>query len=92
MYSKLVLPPQSALPLSSILFRGGKSVHPQCPPRLDLQILKVFQWSRAPISSNKVHVLQAVRRARLEHALRGRRSVGLSFQFISLCEMNIYLQ
>lgn len=49
---------QSALPLSSILFRGGKHVHPQCPPRLDLQFLKTYNWSRAPMHSNKVHVLK----------------------------------
>ncbi len=49
---------QSALPLSAVLFRGGKHVIPQCPPRLDLQYLSPFQWSRVPISSNKVHTLK----------------------------------
>lgn len=49
---------QLALPLSSILFRGGKHIQPQCPPRLDFQILKTYQWSRCPMTSNKVHVLK----------------------------------
>jgi len=49
---------QSALPLSAVLFRGGKHVQPQCPPRLDLQVVKMHQWSRAPMNSNKVHVLK----------------------------------
>jgi ryanodine receptor 2 len=49
---------KSALPLSSILFRGGKHIQPQCPPRLDLQIIKPYQWSRAPMIPNMVHVLK----------------------------------
>ena len=47
-----------ALPLSSILFRGGKHLQPQCPPRLDLQVLETDQWSRVPVSSSKVHTLK----------------------------------
>lgn len=49
---------QTALPLSAILFRGGKHVQPQCPPRLDVQCLNSCSWSRVPISSLGVHTLK----------------------------------
>uniref|UniRef100_X1Z8I7 Ryanodine receptor n=1 Tax=Capitella teleta TaxID=283909 RepID=X1Z8I7_CAPTE len=47
-----------ALPLSAVLFRGGKHVVPQCPPRLDLEILRPFTWARTPMMSCKVHTLK----------------------------------
>ena len=49
---------QTALPLSAVLFRGGKHIQPQCPPRLDVQLLNPVCWSRVPMSSVKVHTLK----------------------------------
>ena len=45
---------QSSLPLSATLFRSGKHVVSQCPPRLDVQISKPCHWSRVPMMSTKV--------------------------------------
>lgn len=40
------------------MFRGGKHVIPQCPRRLDVQILQPFHWSRVPNAGTKVHTLK----------------------------------
>lgn len=37
------------------MFRGGKQTEPQCPSRLDVQVLTPTTWSRAPNHSVKVH-------------------------------------
>ncbi|CAH1792824.1 unnamed protein product, partial [Owenia fusiformis] len=49
---------KDTLPLSSVLFRGTKYALPQCPPRLDVQVLKQSQWSRVPNQALKVHTLK----------------------------------
>lgn len=49
---------KSALPLSAALFRSGKHTIPQCPPRLDMQILHPISWSRVPMTAMKVHTLK----------------------------------
>ncbi|XP_064623398.1 ryanodine receptor-like isoform X6 [Lineus longissimus] len=50
---------RNALPLSACLFRSSKKdVNPQCPPRLDIQIMKQAQWSRVPDMSLSVHTLK----------------------------------
>jgi len=49
---------KTALPLSAVLFRSGKHVIPQCPPRLDVQISKPCHWSRVPMMATKVHTLK----------------------------------
>lgn len=46
---------KTALPISSSMFRGGKQTEPQCPSRLDVEVLTPSTWSRAPNSSVKVH-------------------------------------
>lgn len=37
------------------MFRGGKQTEPQCPSRLDVQVLTPSTWSRAPNNTVKVH-------------------------------------
>ena len=37
------------------MFRGGKQTEPQCPSRLDIQVLTSSTWSRAPNHTVRVH-------------------------------------
>ncbi|XP_069958037.1 ryanodine receptor isoform X5 [Cherax quadricarinatus] len=49
----------NTLPLSAaVLQNSDKHVVPQMPPRLKVQILKPFQWSRVPNTSLKIHALK----------------------------------
>lgn len=49
---------KTALPLSSAIFRGGKTTVPQCPSRLDIEILKPVQWSRVPNDTARTHKMK----------------------------------
>ncbi|KAI5624619.1 ryanodine receptor 2 [Silurus asotus] len=46
---------KNAMPLSSAIFKSEhKNPVPQCPPRLDIQTIKLVQWSRMPNTFLKV--------------------------------------
>ncbi|XP_042232995.1 ryanodine receptor-like, partial [Homarus americanus] len=49
----------NTLPLSAaVLQNSDKHVVPQMPPRLKVQILKPYQWSRVPNTSLRIHALK----------------------------------
>ncbi|XP_069170443.1 ryanodine receptor [Procambarus clarkii] len=49
----------TTLPLSAaVLQNSDKHVVPQMPPRLKVQILKPYQWSRVPNTSLRIHALK----------------------------------
>ncbi|XP_013392084.1 ryanodine receptor [Lingula anatina] len=49
---------KTTLPLSAALFRGAKDLIPQCPSRLDVQLLVPHRWSSVPNKSLKVNTLK----------------------------------
>lgn len=49
---------QTTLPLSAAVFRGLKTLMPNCPPRLDVQVLKRSHWSRVPNTCVQVSTLK----------------------------------
>ncbi|XP_025103910.1 ryanodine receptor-like isoform X4 [Pomacea canaliculata] len=49
---------RTTLPLSAAVFRGLKTLMPNCPPRLDVQVLKRSHWSRVPNTCVQVSTLK----------------------------------